>query len=279
VKTVADTLGVARSNIVEQLRTSKPRGRYRRQGDEELLAAIRQITDARPTYGYRRVTALLNRARRTAGDLPVNHKRIFRLMAAAQLLLQPHVGHRPVRAHEGSVIAPASNLRWSSDVLEIGCWNGEVVRLAFAIDTHDREIIAWQASSGGISGQMVRDLMLACVEARFNALRAPHPVQWLADNGSAFTARDTLDFATALSLVPCFTPVRSPQSNGVSEAFVKTFKRDYARIQPRPDALTVLQQLPTWIDDYNEIHPHRGLQMLSPREFIHKQSQPAPCPV
>jgi transposase InsO family protein len=79
--------------------------------------------------------------------------------------------------------------------------------------------------------------------------------------------------------VPCFTPVRSPQSNGVSEAFVKTFKRDYARIQPRPDALTVLQQLPAWIDDYNEIHPHRGLQMLSPREFIHKQSQPATCPV
>ena len=111
MKTVADTLGVARSNIVEQLRASKPRGRYHRQGDEELLAAIRQITDARPTYGYRRVTALLNRARRTAGDLPVNHKRIFRLMAAAQLLLQPHVGHRPVRAREGSVIAPASNRR------------------------------------------------------------------------------------------------------------------------------------------------------------------------
>jgi transposase InsO family protein len=143
VKTVADTLEVARSNLVEQLRASKPRGRYRRQGDEELLAAIRQLTDARPTYGYRRITALLNRARRAAGDPPINHKRVFRLMAGAQMLLQPHVGYRPVRAHQGSVIAPASNLRWSSDVLEIGCWNGEVVRLAFAIDTHDREIIAW----------------------------------------------------------------------------------------------------------------------------------------
>ena len=68
MKTVADTLGVARSNIVEQLRTSKPRGRYRRQGDEELLAAIRQITDARPTYGYRRVTALLGAAPISTGQ-------------------------------------------------------------------------------------------------------------------------------------------------------------------------------------------------------------------
>ena len=139
-------MGVARSNLVEQLRAAKPRGRYRRQGEDELLGAIRQLTDARPSYGYRRITALLNRARRVAGDPPVNHKRVFRLMAAAQLLLQPHVGHRPVRAHEGSVIASASNLRRSSDVPEIGCRSGEVVRLAFAIDTHDREIIAWQVA-------------------------------------------------------------------------------------------------------------------------------------
>jgi len=200
-------------------------------------------------------------------------------MAQGNLLLQRHGTQRPVRVHEGSVIAAASNLRWSSDGLEIPCWNGEVVRLAFAIDTHDREVIAWQASTGGISGEMVRDLMLACVEQRFGSLRAPHPVQWLADNGSAYTARQTLDFATALHLVPCFTPVRSPESNGVSEAFVKTLKRDYARICPRPDAAAVLQQIPEWITDYNENHPHKGLRMRSPREFIRAQSQPAPCPV
>jgi len=108
---------------------------------------------------------------------------------------------------------------------------------------------------------MIRDLMLACVERRFAALRAPHPVQWLADNGSAYTAHDTREIAVALNLVICFTPVRSPESNGVSEAFVKKLKRDYARIHPRPDAATVLQQLPTWIEDYNDVHPHKGLQM------------------
>jgi transposase InsO family protein len=131
------------------------------------------------------------------------------------------------------VIAPASNLHWSSDGLEIPCWNGEVVRLAFAIDTHDREVMAWVAT-GGISGEMVRNLMLACVEQRFAALRAPHPVQWLVDSGSAYAAHDTRDFAVALNLVACFTPVRSSESNGISEAFVKTFKRDYARIHPGP---------------------------------------------
>ena len=48
--------------------------------------------------------------------------------------------------------------------------------------------------------------------------------------GSAYTARDTRLFAQALNLTPCFTPVANPQSNGMSEAFVKTLKRDYIRI-------------------------------------------------
>ena len=96
------------------------------------------------------------------------------------------------------------------------------------------------------------------------ALRAPHPIQWLANNGSAYTARETLEYAVALGLLPCSIPVRSPESNDVREAFVKTLKRDYARLKPRPDALTVLQRIPAWIGDYNECHPHHGLRMRSP---------------
>ena len=283
MKAVADTIGVARSNLVDQLRRpERPRrGRYRRAEDDAVLAAIRAITDARPTYGYRRVTALLNRARRSAGEPLLNHKRILRLMRQASLLLQPHTGRRAIRAHEGTVIAAASNQRWSSDGFEFSCWNGEVVRVAFAIDTHDREVMAWVATSGtGISGAMIRDMMLDCVERRFDVLRAPQPVQWLADNGSAYTAGETTDFAVALNLVACFTPIRSPESNGVCEAFVKTFKRDYVRVNPRPDAISVMQRLDEWFEDYNTVHPHSGLRMRSPREFIAEQSaSTANCPV
>ena len=111
MKAVAETLGVARSNLVEQLRRPKrpQRGPYRRAEDEAVLGEIRTITDARPTYGYRRVTALLNRARRNAGVPQINHKRVFRLMRLSSMLLQPHTGRRPIRAHEGRVVAAASN--------------------------------------------------------------------------------------------------------------------------------------------------------------------------
>lgn len=60
---------------------------------------------------------------------------------------------------------------------------------------------------------------------------------------------------------------------------MKTLKRDYARVNPSPDALSVLQHLPAWFEDYITIHPHSGLQMRSPREFIAQSANPAECPV
>lgn len=272
---VAETLGVSRSNLQERVNgANQARGPYLKAGDETLLPLIRRFVDERPTYGYRRIAALVNRELARQSLPPANHKRVYRIMKSHALLLQRHTGRREGRVHDGKIIVMRSNLRWCSDGLEFTCWNGDIVRVAFALDAHDREAIAWSAIAGaGISGDMIRDMMLDAVEKRFDALRAPHPVEWLADNGSCYTAKETRDFAVALNLTPCFTPVRSPESNGMSEAFVKTFKRDYVRVSPLPDAQTALRQIDGWFEDYNENHPHSGLKMRSPRQFIRAQTQ------
>ena len=279
MKRVAEVLGVSRSQLAQRLKLgSKARSRYRKSDDLEILAPLRSLVDQRPTYGYRRIGALLNRER-LKNSLPrLNHKRVYRLMAQHGLLLQRYTGKPPGRLHDGRIITIRPNLRWTSDGFEIPCWNGEVVRTAFALDTCDREVMAWCATTDGISGEMIRDLMLESVEKRFTTTRAPQPLQWLTDNGSCYRANDTIDFAIQLGLVPCFTPVRSPQSNGMAEAFIKTFKRDYVYVHDRPDAQTVLSQLPRWFEDYNESHPHKALRLKSPREFI-RSYQPAACPV
>lgn len=246
---------------------TRTRGPYAKADDADLLPRIRQIAAQRPTYGYRRIAAVLNRQQRAEGLAPVNHKRVYRIMAADRLLLARRYTERADYGHDGVVVAIRSNLRWCSDGFEFTCWNGEVVRGAFIIDAHDREIIAWRAiANAGISGSDVRDIMLEAVETRFGAMRAPVPVEMLSDNGSAYTARETRTFARQLGLKPCFTPVRSPQSNGISEAFVHTLKRDYVRVSPLPDAPTALTSLAGWIEDYNDNHPHSGLKMRSPRE-------------
>lgn len=57
-------------------------------------------------------------------------------MRLPSLLLQPCTHRRAIRAHEGVVVAPASNQRWASGGFENPYWNGEVVRIAFAIHNH-----------------------------------------------------------------------------------------------------------------------------------------------
>jgi putative transposase len=58
---------------------------------------------------------------------------------------------------------------------------------------------------------------------------------------------------------------------------VKTFKRDYVRVRPIPDASTAPALVDSWMEDCNTIHPHSRLGYRSPREYI--LSQPVACPV
>ncbi len=260
--------GRAAPNSMRGIRRAGARGVYIKAKDAALLPAIRRLVDERPTYGYRRITALVNRERRGLGLSPVNRKRVLRIHEPARPAARAITGRREGRVHDGKVMVMRSNLRWCSDALEFTCWNGERVRMAFIIDAFDREIIAQAAVAGaGICGSDIRDMMLEAVERRFGTDRAPQAIEHLSDSGSCYTAKQTRDFAAALGLTPCFTPIRSPESNGMSESFVKTLKRDYVRVTPLPDARTVIGLVDGWISDYNTVHPHSALRMLSPAEF------------
>ena len=84
-------------------------------------------------------------------------------------------------------------------------------------------------------------------------------MQWLTDNGSAYTAHETRRFARELNLEPCTTAVSSPQSNGMAERFVKTMREDYIAFMPKPDVRTALRNLAAAFTHYNENHPHSAL--------------------
>jgi transposase InsO family protein len=277
VKRITDALHISRSN--QYTRGTTKRGRYKPKSDDsKYLPIIREIIDNRPTYGYRRVTALINRYLKNTGQSPVNHKRIYRMMRINHLLLLKNA-RKPLRTHDGTVITIKSNTRWCSDIFEILCLNGEKIRVVFSMDTCDREILSYIATTGGITSEMVKDLMLSSVEYRFGMLdKLPHRIQWLCDNAPGYTSRDTIAFANMIGLEVCTTPYYSPESNGMAEAFIKTFKRDYVYMHDLPDAKTVMESLPLWFEDYNNNHPHKGLKMMSPREYRERQNKLDGCP-
>lgn len=281
MKRVAGVLGVSRSNLYEKRLgcCGQSRGSYHKREDEELLPLIREIVDKRLTYGYPRTTAVLNRRLRAMGRRDVNRKRVYRIMKRNGLLLQRY-GRGPTRCHNGVIMTSESNQRWCSDIFEIPCWNGEVVRVSFAMDCCDREVMSYVASTSGISGEMIRDLIVEAIESRFGEVdQVPHRIEWLSDNGPAYTADQTRSFAASVGLVACTTPKESPESNGMAESFVKTFKRDYVWVHRLDNARVVLEQLPGWFRDYNENHPHSSLKMMSPREYVQSLTNLQECPV
>ncbi|MCP1121614.1 IS3 family transposase [Robbsia andropogonis] len=275
VKQVCDVLGVARSNVsVKRVRTAEWQdGRTAARGDDTpLVAEIQQSVKDLPSYGYRRAWGLMRGERERSQAAPVNHKRVYRVMRAHGLLLQ-RKPKRPtiIRRHDGRVAADKSNQRWCSDGFEFRCENGEPLRVTFALDCCDREAMSWVATTGGYTGNDVRDVMLAAVAHRFgNVDGVPSAIEWLSDNGSGYIAPETRAFANGIGLTPLTTPVCSPQSNGMAESFVKTMKRDYVAFMPKPDAMTAVQNLALAFEHYNEKHPHSALKYRSPREFRRK---------
>ena len=271
---VASALKLTRSNLFKAKKKSSNRTKTTRQcsrsyEDARLLSEIRSFLKRFPSFGYRRLQALINRDRRKRGESPVNHKRVYRVLKNSGLLLRdkPELPGRR-RPHNGKVSVPVSDTRWCSDGLEFKCLNGESISMTFVLDCCDREIISFVAKTGrGLPGWMVREAMILAVEKRFGDY-VHHPrVQFLSDNGSAYRAVKTENLMMKLNLQRCRTAVCSPESNGMAESMVRTLKRDYLPFIDLSTAEVALKQLMGIVRLYNEEHPHSALGYQSPKEF------------
>ncbi|HAJ6409763.1 TPA: IS3 family transposase, partial [Escherichia coli HVH 93 (4-5851025)] len=272
VSFVSRCLRVSRAQLHVILRRAddwKDGRRSRHTDDTDVLRRIHHVIGELPTYGYRRVWALLRRQTELDGMPAINAKRIYRIMRQNALLLERKTAVPPSkRAHTGRVAVKESNQRWCSDGFEFRCDNGEKLRVTFALDCCDREALHWAVTTGGFDSETVQDVMLGAVERRFGSELPASPVEWLTDNGSCYRANETRQFARMLGLEPKNTAVRSPESNGIAESFVKTIKRDYISIMPKPDGLTAAKNLAEAFEHYNEWHPHSALGYRSPREYL-----------
>ncbi|MGC0663857.1 IS3 family transposase, partial [Escherichia coli] len=276
VSLVSRCLRVSRAQLHVILRRTddwKDGRRSRHSDDTDVLLRIHHVIGELPTYGYRRVWALLRRQAELDGMPAINAKRVYRIMRQNALLLERKTAVPPSkRAHTGKVAVKESNQRWCSDGFEFRCDNGEKLRVTFALDCCDREALHWAVTTGGFDSETVQDVMLGAVERRFGNELPASPVEWLTDNGSCYRANETRQFARMLGLEPKNTAVRSPESNGIAESFVKTIKRDYISIMPKPDGLTAAKNLAEAFEHYNECHPHSELVYRSPREYLRQQA-------
>jgi putative transposase len=65
-----------------------------------------------------------------------------------------------IRKHEGKVVVKQIKTVWCSDTWELPCANCERVRMAFALDRCELEIMSWASTKKGIDAGLIDDLMM-----------------------------------------------------------------------------------------------------------------------
>ncbi|NBU22022.1 IS3 family transposase [bacterium] len=230
VTRITKTLGLHRTTLYKK---AKPIMKFYQKPQHDLvLSEIKEVLKQRPSYGYKRVTSLINRKRKENGLNPYNKKPILRVMLMYGLVLLKSMKSRDHQS-TGKVMTLHSNTRWCSDCFEIKCFNGEKVFVAFVLDTHDRELVGYVGKSKPIQKKDIQALMLLTVEKRFTETKAPREIQFLTDRGSIYGSKETIQLARSLGLKSCFTMAYTLEINGMAEARVMSCTFAHKNNEPR----------------------------------------------
>ena len=84
--------------------------RYKKKDDAYFLAEIREVLRLRPTYSYKRITAMINRKLKKQGLKKINKKRIYRVMDMNGLILK-QLENLPKKQKTGKIVTLHSNTR------------------------------------------------------------------------------------------------------------------------------------------------------------------------
>jgi putative transposase len=164
----------------------KPRGSQAdRTYDEQIVVAWGE----KPAYGYRRVTWWLRRKE----NLPVNRKRVLRVMRERGLLVRSRRLRARRKEEWGRVEATEPNQIWQSDMTKI--WAGPAMGWAYlvrVIDCCTREIVGWNLSHRCRTEDTLASVEQAVLARLPEGSRAAN-VTLTTDNGTQFTSSRFLE--------------------------------------------------------------------------------------
>jgi putative transposase len=262
VERACQLLGLARSDYY---RTPAAPGAGR-----DLLGAIEAIVLAYPGYGYRRVTAQLQR-----DGWAVNHKRVLGQMREAQLLCRTR--RRWVQttdSRHGLTVYPnllaqrgwrrltGINQAWVGDLTYIRLPSG-FCYLAALLDAYSRRVVGWS-----LAEHLEATVVLAALEQALSA-RQPAP-GWIhhSDRGVQYACRQYVERLQQAGARISMTAVSAPRQNAQAESFFRTLKVEAVYVDEYATMAVAAQGVGRFIEVvYNEKRLHSALGYRPPSEF------------
>lgn len=236
--------------------------------DEVLAERVQRLIRNHPTFGYRRLWALLR-----ADGVKVNRKAVYRVLRLKGWFVhQRMVTPRP-RVRGCVSRAQRSNERWAMDVTHIDCGRDGWAHLAAVIDCYDREIVGYELALRGRAKEAERALEAACI-ARFGTLRPTGDTPVVrSDNGLIFQSRRFRAACRTYRLSQEFITPYTPEQNGLIERFFRSLKEECIWQHRFADFQQANRTIRQWMAWYNGQRPHQSLGYVSPSRFREQQVQ------
>jgi putative transposase len=257
IRHVCRLLGVPRSSIYYSAQPVPD--------DEAVLkTALLDLAGEWPTYGYRRLTAMMRRL-----DWPVNGKRVRRWMAELNLTGAPPTrGKRTTNSDHPfprypNLVKDLEITRpdqvWVADITYIRL-RREFVYLAVLMDVFTRNIRGWH-----LGRSLDQGLTLAALE---RALVVATPQVHHSDQGVQYAATAYVERLQKLGVNLSMAAIGEPRENGYAERLMRTIKEEEVNLSDYQDYADAHRQIMRFLDDvYNIKRIHSALGYLTPREF------------
>jgi len=207
-------------------------------------------------YGYRRITALLNRE-----GFKVNHKRVERIWRSEGLKVpQKQPKRRRLWLTDGSCIRLRPKFKdhvWSYDFVIARTSEGRAFRTLNIIDEYTRECLAILVKRHITSQDVIDQLFQLFI---FRGI----PEHIRSDNGPEFTAKAVRNWLNRLGVKTLFIEPGSPWENGYIESFngkLRDELLDREIFTTLTEAKVLIEQ---WRREYNQVRPHSSLGYRPP---------------
>ena len=220
------------------------------------MADITALATKYGRYGYRRITALLNKQ-----NWQVNHKRVERIWRKEGLKVpkkQPKRGR--LWLNDGSCIRLRPEYKdhvWSYDFVTARTADGRAFRMLNLIDEYTREcltiLVDRRITSGDVIDQLFNLFILRGI-----------PEHIRSDNGPEFTAKAIRNWLTKLGVKTLFIEPGSPWENGYIESFNGKLRDELLNreiFMTLTEAEVLIEQ---WRQEYNQVRPHSSLGYKPP---------------
>jgi putative transposase len=235
--------------------------------DADLRDRIEKIAVEYERYGYRRVTAQLQRE-----GLRVNHKRVQRIMQEEELICKMKKrwvvttdSNHPYPVYP-NLLKDAKitgvNQAWVSDITYIRILTA-FVYLAVILDVFSRKVVGW-AISLRIDTELTRAALRMAIETRCPPRGCIHH----SDRGVQYAAHEYVDDLKAAGFLISMSRKGNPYDNAQAESFMKTLKNEEVYLWEYKTFEDVKKRIPYFIEEvYNEKRLHSALGYCPPNEY------------